>query len=229
MPAGPRHVLGSTAGLVWSTLLALLSILAWWRPPLGLEEWAGAQRTLARQAEAGGWQVTLPGAEKRGLEASQDPASGSRVHHGAVRHEGDTRAEGPVCVGLSVQGKCVLCNPVCSHVSLCGCGGAPRLHPEAFHVSLWPFLCGSVFYPLNCLSGGTHVCLDAAGGCVCATLHVSVHLGARVWTWHQCVYICMTGCAVCVCDLWPCGIVHRCVRLHTPCLLSLPLPTTSLC
>lgn len=44
--------------------------LAWWRPPLGLKEWAGAQRTLARQAEAGGWQVTLPRAEKRGLEAS---------------------------------------------------------------------------------------------------------------------------------------------------------------
>lgn len=38
--------------------------LVWWQPPLGLEEWAGTQRTLARQAEAGDWQVTLPGAEK---------------------------------------------------------------------------------------------------------------------------------------------------------------------
>ena len=50
--------------------------------------------------------------------------------------------------------------------------------------------------------------VDAAGGCVCATLHVSV----RVWTWHQCVYICMTVVVQCVCVT--CGHVALCVGVY---------------
>lgn len=52
--------------------------------------------------------------------------------------------------------------------------------------------------------------VDAAGGCVCATLHVSVHLGARVWIWYQCVYMAVVVQCVCV----TCGHVALCIGVY---------------
>ena len=76
------------------------------------------------------------------------------------------------------------------------------------------FLCGhfcvSLCLVLSRICLEAPVCVCGCSWCVCvcvcvcvcgcararATLHLSVHLGAHVWTWHRCVYICMWSCSV---------------------------------
>ena len=84
----------------------------------------------------------------------------------------DSQCKGSVCCVTLYIHMCL--SLPCAHevVSLCGSGRAPQLHPEAFHVSLWPFLCESVSCPLKSLEAP--MCVYGCSRCVCVCVCVCV-------------------------------------------------------